>query len=82
MTLGPSGLIVSPHGEPGQEIKKAAAELLQAFLNQFPRAHLAVKDGFVVSIANKNGPLIQIAGALDQGGPGAVHRNIIKPGGL
>jgi len=66
MTM-PTKLIVSPYGDPGQELKVAAAQFLQAFLNQYPRAAVAVKDGFVLSIANRGGPILQIAGAL--GGP-------------
>jgi len=63
-----NGLIQLGKGHPEREVLKAASDLLNAVIAQYPRAAEEMKPGVQIVIVTPKGPLLTIAG---QAGPAA-----------
>lgn len=64
-------------GQPGREILKAAGDLLNAVVNQYPRAAPDIMAGVTIRIISKGGAVLEISGGAAPTGPGGL----ITPGG-
>jgi len=61
---------------PNREIYKAAAEFIQAVLNQYPRAAPSLKPGFKIKLETPAGTILEISGGAHTSGlilPGGIH---------
>lgn len=64
-------------GQPGREILKAAGDLLNAVVNQYPRAAPDIMAGVTIRIVTKAGAVLEISGGASPAAPAGL----IIPGG-